>query len=105
MEFGSNWLQPINQRLGNKYKFLSTSELDDYNRNCQTAMSEGHNYVYHQLEKLADLRRSISDNDLRRTFNDHMRDNCSWINDSNLRRLYNQSRYYAWKDGLSNVIK
>ena len=42
MEFGKNWLQPIQKRLSKKYPKLSTTELDEYNTKCQSAMKLGH---------------------------------------------------------------
>lgn len=42
MEFGTNWLQPIQKRLAKKHPQLSQAELDEYDRVCREAMNFGH---------------------------------------------------------------
>ena len=104
MEFGVNWLQPINSRLANKYKFLSPQELEHYNSVCQKTMKTGHKYIYDRLSKLEKLSVKISNSDLKNEFNTHLKDEFEWINNSNLSNLYSQGHYYVHKDGLHSVM-
>jgi 16S rRNA U1498 N3-methylase RsmE len=104
MEFGANWLQPINKRLGNKLKDLSPAKLDEYNVICQAAMKQGHNYVYDKLNDLAECNRTIPNTALQEQFNTHMKLHFNWISNKNLKHLYSQSCYYAWKNGLDKII-
>lgn len=104
MEFGSNWLQPINERLRSKFPNLSEQELKEYNTLCQSAMKRGHNYIYDTLNMLAENDGTIRSIELQDQFKLSLRSEYDWINDKNITGLYSQGCYYAWKDGLDNAI-
>src|SRR5689334_4606755 len=53
LEFGTNWLEPIQSRLSEKYPTLKTKELNNCDKICRTAMKAGHDYVYKMLETAA----------------------------------------------------
>ena len=93
MEFGKNWLKPINQRLHNKFPNLNSYELDDYNRICKEVNEMAHKFIFDNPVK--------NEKDLNfidfSTFENFMKQNYSWISKENAKRLYNQSCYYAYK--------
>ncbi|MCO4294088.1 hypothetical protein NF867_14590 [Solitalea sp. MAHUQ-68] len=105
MEFGKNWLQPIQDRLKKKYRFLTLQELNDYDTICRQAMHKGHDFVYNTLTELYDVNQTISNNELKEKLKKTLLDQYPWINTSNLEALFSQSCYYAWKDGLTKCIK
>ena len=94
MEFGANWLKPIQERLAKLYPQLSQPELDEYERICREAMTFGHTQLVscwrdagaNQMEALLYLRRDV----LARF---------PWVSDINLDRLFSQGCYYAHKNG------
>lgn len=93
MEWGEQWLQPIQQRLAKRYTGLSVEELDRYNAECQAAMKFGHDLVYLMAERLgADVNMDA--------WRGQVLERYSWINESNLSRLFSQGMYYAYKDGV-----
>ncbi|RAV99240.1 hypothetical protein [Pseudochryseolinea flava] len=53
MEFGPNWLKPIQDRLHASFPSLTTQTLDEYNETCRDVMFKGHEFIYKQLEATA----------------------------------------------------
>jgi hypothetical protein len=104
MEFGENWLQPIQNRLAKKFTHLNATELDAYNHICRGAMDSAHSHIYNTLAKLDETSEKIASRELKKNFREYMRNNYTWISGSNLTRLFNQGMYYAWKDGLDKSI-
>jgi hypothetical protein len=105
MEFGENWLQPIQERLLKKYDFLKTSELDHYDKIVHSAMNEGHKFVYDNLTDLCDKKQQVKSDLLQKNLSDFILDKYQWVSDGNIRRLYSQACYYAYKDGLTSAIE
>ena len=105
MEFGEKWLQPIQNRLSNKYTFLETEKLNEYNIICKNAMNYGQNYIYKTLDNLYKNNQTIKEKELKEKLTTFMLEKYSWIAKNNLRRLYSQSCYYAFKDGLEKTIR
>lgn len=101
LEFGPNWMQPIQSRLSKKFPVLRTDELDKYNSICRTAMRDGHDFVYKTLEAAADEKRKISDQEVSDKLKSFLQERYPWINSRNFRSLLSQGFYYAWKDGLA----
>lgn len=91
MEFGSNWLQPIQSRLVKLYPELSETEIENYNSKCKTAMTTGHNQVY----ALAEQSGKDASFDI---FAANYTKSYPWVNDKNLKHIFSQGMYYAWKD-------
>ena len=94
MEFGMNWLRPIQERLAAQFPYLSQAELDEYDRVCREAMNFGHTQV------AACWREAHSEN--RQAFQFFRRDVVArypWVSDANLAHLFSQGCYYAFKDG------
>jgi hypothetical protein len=94
MEFGKNWLQPIQQRLAKKFPKLSPAELDEYERACREAMVFGHAQVPVQWKR-ADGQEKTA----RRLFDEVVLAAHPWITATNLSHLFSQGCYYAAKDG------
>lgn len=51
MDFGKSWLLPLQERLKNKYKFLTEKSLNKYDLLCREAMNYGHNFIQQTLLK------------------------------------------------------
>jgi hypothetical protein len=105
MEFGKNWLQPINSRLKRVYRKLSDSELEEYNDTCQQVMKWANESIYRKLEDIDRVDKTISEIELEKQFNLELSGVFIWINKTNLKKLFSQTCYYAWRDGLDKVIK
>jgi hypothetical protein len=91
MEWGENWLKPIQERLALRRPALSQSELDEINAICQAAMKFGHDSVY-DLALKSGSKTKLED------FEPVMRARYPWANSENLSHLFSQGMYYAWKD-------
>lgn len=105
IEFGKHWLQPIQERLSKKFPHLSEEELDNYDQICRVAREIGSKDVYDKLSSICDSGGTIKENDLEDGFNQYMISQYPWISSENLRALFKQSCYYAWRDGLMNVVE
>jgi hypothetical protein len=92
MDWGEDWLSPIQARLGQRYPTLAARELDEINAECQAAMRLGHETVYALLR---DGTPAASPESLEPV----LRAAFPWIDDDNVRRLFGQSLYYATKAG------
>ena len=94
LEFGENWLQPIQPRLARRYPDLSAAERDECDRVCREAMNYGHAQV-------PGFWRAAS-GDERAAFARWSTDFLArypWASAENLKHTFSQGRYYAWKDG------
>jgi hypothetical protein len=96
MEFGPNWLKPIQSRLAARHPELSTAELDAYEAACRAAMNFGHRQAYDLLAAGDEATASTVQNRFERVMQQHH----PWISPRTLTHLYSQGRYYAWKDGV-----
>jgi hypothetical protein len=105
MEFGKNWMKPIQDRLAKQYPFLNQDELNNYNKICREAMDFGHSLIYDKLSSIADMGETIVEEELFTYLKKGITQEYPWLNKRNLNGLYNQSLYYAWKDGLTDIIK
>jgi hypothetical protein len=100
LEFGSNWLQPIQSRLSMKFPDLQTDELNKYDTICRTAMKDGHEYVYKTLATAANNKIKIKEKDVSEGLKLFLLKEYPWIDLRNLKRILTQGFYYAGKDGL-----
>ena len=91
MAFGDDWLKPIQTRLVRLYPELDMRELDEYNNKCQFVMKAGHDLAY-SLGKESGKKASFNN------FRKNLGESFPWINDKNLKRLFSQGMYYAYKD-------
>ena len=92
MDWGDNWLSPIQARLHKLHPSLSAAELEECNATCQSAMHLAYEAVHASirdgssavsLEALASIVRARH----------------PWVDDENLARLLRQGIYYAAKVG------
>ena len=102
LEFGPNWLQPIQSRLSDKFPELQPDELNKYDTICRTAMRKGHDYIYKALEAATDEKRKINQTEIADLLSSFLNQEYPWIDSENLKRILSQGLYYAWKDGLGN---
>ena len=91
MEWGGNWLQPIQKRLGKLYPELSPEELDRYDSIAREAMDYGHSTVCKMAEVTG---KDIDKNE----FAEKFKAKYEWVSDKNIGRCFSQGRYYVYKD-------
>ena len=100
LEFGANWMQPIQSRLSKKFPDLLTDELNKYDSICRTAMKKGHDFVYKTLNTAADEKRKIKEKNVSEELKLFLHGQYPWIDTENLKMILSQGFYYAGKDGL-----
>lgn len=100
LEFGHNWLQPIQSRLSDKFPDLKSDELNNYDSVCRTAMKQGHDYVYKTLEITTRENKKIKEKQMAEELKSFLHKEYPWIDSDNLKRILTQGYYYAGKDGL-----
>jgi hypothetical protein len=93
MEWGDEWLRPIQERLARAHPELTSDDLDRYDTACRAAMDRGHGLVSELMQR----ERLAPGDELWRRFRavSSLRD--PWISDDNLGHLYSQGCYYAMK--------
>ena len=101
MEFGKNWLQPIQSRLHNKINYLSDEDLNKYNTICKNVLDEGVKLLYKLCDDI-DPKFPVKNDDLFNQWKVIIHEKYPWINLKNLNHLYSQANYYSWKDGNSH---
>ncbi len=92
MDWGENWLAPVQSRLSKRHPRLDRDRLDAIDAAAQRAMTSGHEAAY----ALVRLHGKDLDPD---EFTRRVRAAHPWIDDANAARLFTQSTYYAWKAG------
>ncbi len=92
MNWGENWLAPIQERLRLQHPRLSAAELDELNEACQAAMKFGHETAYELVQTQGADADALG-------FGSTVRGRYPWISEENLVRLFRQSLYYVWKGG------
>jgi hypothetical protein len=92
MEFGEQWLQPIQTRLAAKFPLLSSAERDEYNAICREAMCFGHEQVVSKIPMAKDDPGMHYD-----LFRAAVLAKYPWITQKNLGSLFSQGCYYAMK--------
>jgi hypothetical protein len=94
MEFGANWLRPIQDRLAVQFPQLSEAELNEYDRVCREAMNFGHTQLVSCWQE--------AHSEQHQAFEFFRRDVVArypWVSSTNLSHLFSQGCYYAFKDG------
>ena len=105
MEWGMNWLQPINQRIAKRFSYLTSDEIEELNTTCRAAMRAGHDFIYATLERATDSGETIAEAKLHSAFEAHVKGHYEWVSTKNLHHMFGQGMYYAWKDGLGEALK
>lgn len=105
LAWGSNWAQPIQSRLAAKVDTLSSSDLNEYNNSSQEVLNVGFQFISSRLEGVCDARETIKEKVLKTVFVEYMVSRYPWINEENLKKIFSQALYYAWKDGLVDCVK
>ena len=93
MEFGQNWLKPINERLSKKYSELLPVELEKYNKLCKDVNTYANDFILNNPVKHNDELIFLPFEKFKKVIHKKY----AWINEDNLKQLYSQSCYYAWK--------
>jgi len=94
MEFGKNWLKPIQSRLAERYPTLATKDLDAYDTDCRACMTYANDLIVRCWRETKG-----SQDESFRLFQERVLGRYAWVSAPNLARLFSQSCYYAWKDG------
>jgi hypothetical protein len=94
MEWRSNWLKSISERLRKKFPYLTEQQLAEYDNYCRDCMSYAHSIVPKcWAETNKDQSKAYQ------LFEEKMRSRYAWITNSNLSHAFSQGCYYAWKEG------
>ncbi|MEH0154115.1 hypothetical protein V6R21_08185 [Limibacter armeniacum] len=105
LEFGGNWLKPINERLGKKYPKLSSNELDEFSAICERLRAEAINFINKYLEAKAEGNQQIVEKELQIAFTNWALEYYPWLSKSNIKGTVSQGLYFAWKGGLVKQVK
>jgi hypothetical protein len=105
LQFGKNWMQPIQNRLKKRFPTLTQEELDFYDSTCRKTRDNGLNFIFDRLKEAADNDLQLDKGTFRSDFNKRMFVQSPWVTKSNLNRIFNQAMYYAWKDGYDDCFK
>jgi len=104
LEFGAELNQPIHQRLLIFYTNLTNAELNQLNEVCYEVRDLGHAFLLEVLKSFAATKTRVTAIELMLTLYSYLLSKYLWINEKNLKKLYSQACYYAYKDGLIEVI-
>ena len=104
LEFGKNWLQPINSRLKKKFKNLDDSKVEEYSTICTDARNQSNNFIYNRLRELTDNNEQTTEATLNDELTKWINSKYHWMTSDNISKTLKQGLYYAWKDGLSDCI-
>ena len=105
LRWGDEWMQPIQERLKQKFPNLTSSELDEHDLLCTQARNHGQNYIFDTLRKATDDGIQLSEKAFKKQFKDFVKNTYPWVNNSNLNSIFSQGMYYAWKDGFDRCLK
>lgn len=89
----TSWLKPINERLSKKNPELLPIELEKYNKLCKEVNTFANDFIRKKPLKNNGELTFLPFED----FKQAILKKYTWINEENLKRLYSQSCYYAWK--------
>jgi hypothetical protein len=92
MDWGENWLAPIQPRMAQRHPHLERRELDELDAAVQEAMKFGHDTAYA-------LVRAAGQGVPQAEFNPLVMSKYPWLDSENAARLFSQSIYYASKAG------
>jgi len=92
MDWGEEWLAPIQSRLARQHPHLTRSELDELNSICQAAMHFAQETVHTMVGQSGD---NVSPDEFAAVFLARY----PWVSSDNTNRLFKQGLYYAWKTG------
>ncbi len=93
MECGENWLKPIHERFNKKYPQLLPIELEQYNKLCKEVNTYANDFILKNPVKINEKLTFLPFKD----FKQEILKKYTWISEDNLKHLYSQSCYYAWK--------
>jgi hypothetical protein len=71
----------------------------------RSAKNDGQEFVYNILEKLSIENITISESVLKDKLSIFLKEKYPWVNKNNLKKMFSQSCYFAYKDGLEKFIK
>ena len=92
MDWGEDWLAPIQPRLRERHPRLTAVELDALDATCRGAMKLGHETV-HALVRTHGKSLALP------VFAERFVAEVPWASAANVARLFDQGLYYAWKTG------
>ena len=97
MEFGENWLMPVQERLIGEYPHIESPMADQIDLLCKEVMSTCNSATGKELKGRNETKIEIREVNYR--IRRILREKYIWISEENLNRLFSQACYYAYKDG------
>lgn len=92
MEFGENWLMPIQSRLRLRYPALTSQEADAYDAACRTAMNAGNRITAEVVRELGGFHERAYG-----MFRPRLLADYPWVSEENAGALFSQGCYYVMK--------
>jgi len=87
LEWGKNWLAPINKRIRKKYSYLTESDAEKLNARCK----EIQRFAWDLCEKERDGKMSVGD------INKRINEKYPILDSENVSQLVSQNMYYVRK--------
>lgn len=88
LEWGENWLRPVDERLKAIFKSIN----DDEAKRIDIFIREAREDIFKMVEQ--HYLKELSEEQLKL----NLKEKYSFLNDDNYKRLLSQGMYYAWKD-------
>lgn len=97
LEFGPDWLKPVQERLSIFFPKLNKTELDQCETTSRKAREDSLKFFNQQLKKIKPA--SVSDQQqlLAIQTKSDISEKYPWINEENLNHLVSQAFYYSMK--------
>lgn len=92
IDFGPTLGAPLEPRIKNKYPEFTTKEISQYSKECVSARTRGHKFVYDKALMVLESPKKLNEE-----FVQFMKSKYTWMNDENIKHLYSQSCYYSMK--------
>lgn len=105
LEFGKNWMQPINERLSRRFPDLTHAELEEFNKICEQVRNDSLIHMSERLQNITEQQQEITEKELKSELAKWVNEQFPWVSKSNIKRIYSQGMYYGWKDGLTQFVK
>ena len=105
LEFGKNWMRPINERLSRRFPNLTNAELEEFNRICEQTRNSSLNHMSEILQRITDQQNRVKEKEIKSAITEWMRDQFPWVSSSNIKRIHSTGMYFGWKDGLTEFVK
>lgn len=97
LEWGENWLRPIQERLARLYPNLRSDQLDECNSTCQSVMKLSNKLILSSTTLQLSMAKGEGLQTGQKEWEMAILKSYPWINKENLGQLFSQGMYYAMK--------